>query len=95
MGRGDPWGLYLAWTLGYMRCLCCVTPCRSSPQGRKWWMDTEEPWQVLACCMEIARASRVPDPAAYVSYFPVHQVRLSGMGEPRETLGSFGGPGLQ
>ncbi|KYO42610.1 DNA-directed RNA polymerase, mitochondrial [Alligator mississippiensis] len=41
--------------------------------GRKWWMDTEEPWQVLACCMEIARASRVPDPAAYVSYFPVHQ----------------------
>ncbi|KFP71865.1 hypothetical protein N310_12262, partial [Acanthisitta chloris] len=41
--------------------------------GRKWWMDTDEPWQVLACCMEIAKASRSPDPAAYISHFPVHQ----------------------
>ncbi|KAM9174522.1 DNA-directed RNA polymerase, mitochondrial isoform 3-T3 [Mergus octosetaceus] len=41
--------------------------------GRKWWMNTDEPWQVLACCMEIARASRSPDPAAFVSHFPVHQ----------------------
>ncbi|XP_075300334.1 DNA-directed RNA polymerase, mitochondrial isoform X2 [Opisthocomus hoazin] len=41
--------------------------------GRKWWMNTDEPWQALACCMEIARASRSPDPAAYVSHFPVHQ----------------------
>uniref|UniRef100_A0A8C8RP83 DNA-directed RNA polymerase n=1 Tax=Pelusios castaneus TaxID=367368 RepID=A0A8C8RP83_9SAUR len=41
--------------------------------GRKWWMDTDEPWQVLACCMEIAQASRSPDPAAYVSHFPIHQ----------------------
>ena len=37
-------------------------------------MNTDEPWQALACCMEIARASRSPDPAAYVSHFPVHQV---------------------
>ncbi|XP_014738390.1 PREDICTED: DNA-directed RNA polymerase, mitochondrial isoform X2 [Sturnus vulgaris] len=42
--------------------------------GRKWWMDTDEPWQALACCMEIAKASRSPDPAAYISHFPVHQV---------------------
>ncbi|NWU66720.1 RPOM protein, partial [Pterocles burchelli] len=41
--------------------------------GRKWWMNTDEPWQALACCMEIAKASRSPDPAAYVSHFPVHQ----------------------
>ncbi|KFP31270.1 hypothetical protein N325_03971, partial [Colius striatus] len=41
--------------------------------GRKWWMDTDEPWQTLACCMEIAKASRCPDPAAYISHFPVHQ----------------------
>ncbi|NXG69067.1 RPOM protein, partial [Baryphthengus martii] len=41
--------------------------------GRKWWMDTDEPWQTLACCMEIAKASRAPDPAAYVSHFPIHQ----------------------
>ncbi|NXW07556.1 RPOM protein, partial [Fregetta grallaria] len=41
--------------------------------GRKWWMNTDEPWQALACCMEIANASRSPDPAAYISHFPVHQ----------------------
>ncbi|XP_045846458.1 DNA-directed RNA polymerase, mitochondrial isoform X2 [Meles meles] len=41
--------------------------------GRKWWMDVDEPWQALACCMEIAQAVRAPDPAAYVSHFPVHQ----------------------
>ncbi|NXF38379.1 RPOM protein, partial [Nyctibius bracteatus] len=41
--------------------------------GRKWWMSTDEPWQALACCMEIAKASRSPDPAAYISHFPVHQ----------------------
>ncbi|XP_020649818.3 DNA-directed RNA polymerase, mitochondrial [Pogona vitticeps] len=41
--------------------------------GRKWWMGMEEPWQVLACSMEIANAVRSPDPAAYISHFPVHQ----------------------
>lgn len=37
-------------------------------------MNTDEPWQALACCMEIAKALRSPDPAAYISHFPVHQV---------------------
>ncbi|XP_068958066.1 DNA-directed RNA polymerase, mitochondrial [Petaurus breviceps papuanus] len=41
--------------------------------GRKWWMDVDEPWQALACCMEIASAVRSPDPEAYISHFPVHQ----------------------
>nr|KAF6481573.1 RNA polymerase mitochondrial [Molossus molossus] len=41
--------------------------------GRKWWMEADEPWQALACCMEIAQAVRAPNPAAYVSHFPVHQ----------------------
>ncbi|XP_033926596.1 DNA-directed RNA polymerase, mitochondrial isoform X1 [Melopsittacus undulatus] len=41
--------------------------------GRKWWMNTDEPWQALACCMEITKASRSPDPAAYISHFPIHQ----------------------
>ncbi|XP_026306002.1 DNA-directed RNA polymerase, mitochondrial, partial [Piliocolobus tephrosceles] len=44
-----------------------------SPQGRKWWMGAEEPWQTLACCMEVASAVRSSDPAAYVSHLPVHQ----------------------
>ncbi|XP_006898086.1 PREDICTED: DNA-directed RNA polymerase, mitochondrial [Elephantulus edwardii] len=41
--------------------------------GRKWWMASEEPWQTLACCMEIAGAVRSPDPTAFISHFPVHQ----------------------
>ncbi|XP_072457827.1 DNA-directed RNA polymerase, mitochondrial [Notamacropus eugenii] len=41
--------------------------------GKKWWMEVDEPWQALACCMEIANAVRSPDPAAYISHFPVHQ----------------------
>ncbi|MGH0156447.1 UNVERIFIED_CONTAM: hypothetical protein FKN15_031511 [Acipenser sinensis] len=42
--------------------------------GRKWWMNADEPWQALACCIEIANASRSPDHTEYISYFPVHQV---------------------
>ncbi|XP_040178012.1 DNA-directed RNA polymerase, mitochondrial [Rana temporaria] len=41
--------------------------------GRKWWMKSDEPWQTLACCMEIAKAVRSSDPAKYISHFPVHQ----------------------
>uniref|UniRef100_A0A1A7WLC6 DNA-directed RNA polymerase n=2 Tax=Iconisemion striatum TaxID=60296 RepID=A0A1A7WLC6_9TELE len=41
--------------------------------GKKWWMDADEPWQTLACCMEIATAVRSPDPSQFISHFPVHQ----------------------
>lgn len=41
--------------------------------GRMWWSKSDEPWQTLACCMEIANVQRSPDPAAYLSRFPIHQ----------------------
>ncbi|XP_036970884.1 DNA-directed RNA polymerase, mitochondrial [Acanthopagrus latus] len=41
--------------------------------GNKWWMNADEPWQALACCMEIANAARSPDPTQFISHFPVHQ----------------------
>ncbi|KAM4549447.1 DNA-directed RNA polymerase, mitochondrial isoform 2-T2 [Odontesthes bonariensis] len=41
--------------------------------GKKWWMDADEPWQALACCMEIANAVRSPDPTRFISHFPIHQ----------------------
>ncbi|XP_076880297.1 DNA-directed RNA polymerase, mitochondrial [Brachyhypopomus gauderio] len=41
--------------------------------GRKWWMNADEPWQTLACCMEIANATRSPDHTKFISHFPVHQ----------------------
>ncbi|XP_061681216.1 DNA-directed RNA polymerase, mitochondrial [Syngnathoides biaculeatus] len=41
--------------------------------GKKWWMNADEPWQALACCMEIANAVRSPDSTQFISHFPVHQ----------------------
>ncbi|KAJ4943117.1 hypothetical protein JOQ06_005623 [Pogonophryne albipinna] len=41
--------------------------------GKKWWMNADEPWQALGCCMEIANAVRSPDSTRFISHFPVHQ----------------------
>ncbi|KAM3876120.1 DNA-directed RNA polymerase, mitochondrial [Diretmus argenteus] len=41
--------------------------------GKTWWMNADEPWQALGCCMEIAKAVRSPDPTQFISHFPVHQ----------------------
>ncbi|KAK4874106.1 hypothetical protein RN001_013466 [Aquatica leii] len=41
--------------------------------GKRWWAQSEEPWQTLACCMEIAAAHRSDDPEKFRSHFPVHQ----------------------
>lgn len=42
--------------------------------GQKWWTTSDEPWQTLACCMEIRDIIRSGiDPCDYVSTFPVHQ----------------------
>ncbi|CAH0588916.1 unnamed protein product [Chrysodeixis includens] len=42
-------------------------------EGERWWAASEEPWQTLACCMEIANALKSPNPEEYVCGFPVHQ----------------------
>uniref|UniRef100_T1IV89 DNA-directed RNA polymerase n=1 Tax=Strigamia maritima TaxID=126957 RepID=T1IV89_STRMM len=41
--------------------------------GNGWWKKSDEPWQTLACCMEIAKILKSPDPSTYVCHFPVHQ----------------------
>ncbi|XP_026844287.1 DNA-directed RNA polymerase, mitochondrial [Drosophila persimilis] len=41
--------------------------------GGMWWAKSDAPWQTLGCCMEIANVHRCPDPAAYMSRFPIHQ----------------------
>lgn len=41
--------------------------------GKMWWAESEEPWQTLACCIEIAAAHRSPNPEEYQCHFPVHQ----------------------
>ncbi|KAL3316405.1 hypothetical protein Ciccas_004959 [Cichlidogyrus casuarinus] len=43
-------------------------------QGRQWWREQEEPWQILACCKEIVAAMRNAEGVTkHVSQFPVHQ----------------------
>lgn len=40
----------------------------------RWWQTSDEPWQTLAACREIAKALRCgKDPSEYVSHFPIHQ----------------------
>ncbi|KAL4221498.1 hypothetical protein ACF0H5_019755 [Mactra antiquata] len=41
--------------------------------GSKWWMKSENPWQTLGVCIEIAEAIKSGNPADYVSHYPVHQ----------------------
>ncbi|XP_026669448.1 DNA-directed RNA polymerase, mitochondrial, partial [Ceratina calcarata] len=41
--------------------------------GKMWWARSEEPWQTLAGCMEIANALKAPNVEEYVGTFPIHQ----------------------
>lgn len=41
--------------------------------GRKWWTTSDEPWQTLSCCMEIAKVLRSGDPENYECSLPIHQ----------------------
>ncbi|KAF6211097.1 hypothetical protein GE061_014211 [Apolygus lucorum] len=51
-----------------------IDSAKNPLDGEKWWMESEEPWQTLACCIEINDAINSPDgPENFVSHFPVHQ----------------------
>ncbi|CAK9811077.1 DNA-directed RNA polymerase, mitochondrial [Anthophora plagiata] len=41
--------------------------------GKMWWAKSEEPWQTLAGCIEIANALKAPKVEEYISKFPIHQ----------------------
>ncbi|KAJ2386139.1 DNA-directed RNA polymerase, partial [Coemansia sp. RSA 2559] len=40
---------------------------------RPWWVDSENPWQTLAACIDYAAAIRSPNPEEYVSHLHIHQ----------------------
>lgn len=42
-------------------------------QGRRWWLKSDDPWQTLAACKELAAALRSPVPEEFESRLPVHQ----------------------
>ena len=41
--------------------------------GRGWWKESDDPWQTLACCIEINKVRQTDNPEEYVCHFPVHQ----------------------
>ncbi|XP_076057665.1 mitochondrial RNA polymerase [Oratosquilla oratoria] len=41
--------------------------------GRRWWVESDEPWQTLAACKELTAALRSDDPSEFVSHLPIHQ----------------------
>lgn len=41
--------------------------------GKRWWLQAEDPWQCLAACFELAGALRSGDPSKFESSLPVHQ----------------------
>jgi len=41
--------------------------------GMGWWSMLDEPYQALACCIEISKAIKCSHPESYVCHFPVHQ----------------------
>ncbi|QPG73327.1 hypothetical protein FOA43_000637 [Brettanomyces nanus] len=41
--------------------------------GRRWWMQADDPWQLLASAFELTEAMKLPDPTQFVSHQPVHQ----------------------
>eukprot|EP01101_Sappina_pedata_P002665 TRINITY_DN12885_c0_g1_i1.p1 TRINITY_DN12885_c0_g1~~TRINITY_DN12885_c0_g1_i1.p1 ORF type:complete len:1146 (+),score=361.06 TRINITY_DN12885_c0_g1_i1:129-3566(+) len=40
--------------------------------GSRWWLESEDPWQALATCIEITAASRSSNPEEFVSHQPIH-----------------------
>lgn len=41
--------------------------------GQRWFLQAEDPWQLLAACLELRNALLLPDPTQYVSSLPIHQ----------------------
>ncbi|KAF2282942.1 hypothetical protein GH714_043259 [Hevea brasiliensis] len=42
-------------------------------EGRRWWLDAEDPFQCLATCINLSEALRSSSPETTISHMPVHQ----------------------
>jgi len=41
--------------------------------GKRWWLNADKPWQLLAACIELTDALRSPNPEEFCSNLPIHQ----------------------
>ena len=51
--------------------------CDRPLEGKRWWLNAEDPFQCLAACMNLSEALRSPFPEAAISHIPIHQVLLA------------------
>ncbi|PHT57011.1 DNA-directed RNA polymerase 2, chloroplastic/mitochondrial [Capsicum baccatum] len=42
-------------------------------EGRRWWLNAEDPFQCLAVCINLSEAIRSSSPETIISHIPVHQ----------------------
>ncbi|XP_050872473.1 DNA-directed RNA polymerase 1B, mitochondrial [Lathyrus oleraceus] len=42
-------------------------------EGKRWWLQAEDPFQCLAACINLSEALRSPTPESTLSHMPVHQ----------------------
>ncbi|XP_073003649.1 DNA-directed RNA polymerase 1, mitochondrial-like [Typha latifolia] len=42
-------------------------------EGKRWWLNAEDPFQCLAVCINLAEALRSSSPETTISHIPVHQ----------------------
>ncbi|XP_061353231.1 DNA-directed RNA polymerase 1B, mitochondrial-like isoform X2 [Gastrolobium bilobum] len=42
-------------------------------EGKRWWLQAEDPFQCLAACINLSEALRSPTPETTISRMPVHQ----------------------
>ncbi|KAI9092058.1 hypothetical protein K1719_027993 [Acacia pycnantha] len=42
-------------------------------EGRRWWLEAEDPFQCLAACISLSEALRCHSPETTISHMPVHQ----------------------
>ncbi|PKA50864.1 DNA-directed RNA polymerase 3, chloroplastic [Apostasia shenzhenica] len=41
--------------------------------GKRWWINAEDPFQCLAACMDLSDALSSPSPQCFISHLPIHQ----------------------
>uniref|UniRef100_A0AC35EWR4 DNA-directed RNA polymerase n=1 Tax=Panagrolaimus sp. PS1159 TaxID=55785 RepID=A0AC35EWR4_9BILA len=41
--------------------------------GRRWWLESDDPWQTLAACKELRDALKLENPEDFISHLPIHQ----------------------
>ncbi|WJX80869.1 DNA-directed RNA polymerase 2, chloroplastic/mitochondrial [Trifolium repens] len=42
-------------------------------EGRRWWLNAEDPFQFLAACITLSEALSTSEPESFISHIPVHQ----------------------